>query len=222
MLKNVKIMKFSAIKRNVKDTFSSVMGFFSDNFFGNDWEGNDFFHDFGNFLDTTKFPTDKIVLNPFDYVGKFEITFKYNGERVCWYRFSMDKSTKVLEIDNNTYEHQTIRDMFSGIIRDWVKQYNAEVFRNKLKECGMDIGNVSVSVDEYTDYKRNGRTQIIEGTLSEVFDTYTTHNDRLKYVNGSYWGFSDKKVDMLYGLFIRTYGGNYFLDNAVRRGVTID
>ena len=215
-------MKFSTIKKNVNDTFSSVVGFFSDNFFGNDWEGNDFFHEFGNFLDTTKFPTDNIVLNPFGNVGKFEITFKYSGERVCWYRFSMDRSTRILEIDNNTYEHQTIRDMFSGIIRDWVKRYNADVLQDTLNGLGMDIGNVSVSVDDYTDYKPNGRQQTLEGTLSEVFDTYTTHNDRLKYINGSYWAFSDSKVDMLYGMFIRAYDGNYFLDNAVKRGVTID
>ena len=62
----------------------------------------------------------------------------------------------------------------------------------------------------------------LKGTLNEIFDKYTTMNDRLKYCNGSYYKFNDKKVEEIYRLIISNYKGNYFLDNAVRRGCIID
>ena len=217
-------MKFSTTKRNINDSFDSTMDFFSQKIFGNYWEGEDFIHDFGKFLDNTKFPCDKITLYPFGgYSNEFEIVFKYNNNRVCWFKFSINRETKIIETDNHTFEDKTIGKMFKHVIDDFVRQYNTEVFRTQMDKCNIkSTSNVTIAVDDFDDYKPNGRTQTLEGTLSEVFGTYTTHNDRLKYVNGSYWAFSDRNVAMLYGMFIQMYDGNYFLDNAVKRGVTID
>ena len=217
-------MKYSTIKKDVNDSFDSTMEFFSLNIFGNYWEGEDFIHDFGKYLDNTKFPCDKITLNPFGgYSNEFELTFKYNGNRVCWFRFSTYKQTKIIEIDNYTFADKTIEKMFKNIITDYFKQYNNAIFKKQLDNCNIkDTFNVTIVVDDYNDYKPNGKQQTLEGTLQDIFEQYTTHNDKLKYCNGKYWKFNDKNIQTLYTIFIQTYDGNYFLDNAVKRGVTID
>lgn len=216
-------MRYSTIKRNVNDTFDSTMDFFSTNIFGNYWEGEDFIHDFGKYLDNTKFPCDKIMLDPYGYNNKFELTFKYNNNRVCWFRFSISKQTKIIEIDNYTFEDKTIEKMFKYNITDYFKQYNNIIFQKQLDNCNIKTTfNVTIVVDDYNDYKPNGKQQTLEGTLQDIFEQYTTHNDRLKYCNGKFWRFNNKDIETLYTTFIQTYDGNYFLDNAVKRGVTID
>ena len=44
----------------------------------------------------------------------------------------------------------------------------------------------------------------------------------MRYCNGSYVKFKDKKIEKVYLMFIKMYDGNYFIDNAVKRGVIID
>lgn len=217
-------MKYSTIKRNVNDSFDSTMDFFSMNIFGNYWEGNDFIHNFGKYLDNTKFPCDKITLNPFSgYSNEFEIGFKYNNNKVCWFKFSINRETKIITIKNCTFEDKTIEKMFKYNITDYFKQYNNIIFKKQLDNCNIKTTfNVTIVVDDYNDYKPNGKQQTLEGTLQDIFEQYTTHNDRLKYCNGKYWRFNNKNIETLYTIFIQTYDGNYFLDNAVKRGVTID
>ena len=113
--------------------------------------------------------------------------------------------------------------MFKHVIDDFVRQYNTEVFRTQMDKCNIkSTFNVTIVVDDYDDYKPNGKQQTLQGTLQDIFEQYTTHNDRLKYCNVDFWRFNNKNISNLYIMFIQMYDGNYFLDNAVKRGVTID
>ena len=216
-------MRYSTIKRNDNDTFNSTMFVFSMRIFGNYWEGEEFIHDFGEYLDNTKFPCDKIMLDPYGYSDKFQLTFKYNDNRVCWFRFSIYKQTKIIEIDNYTFEDNTIEKMFKNVITDYFKQYNNAIYQKQLDNCNIKTtSNVTIVVDDYKDYKPNGKQQTLEGTLQDIFEQYTTHNDKLRYCNGDFWRFNNENISNLYVMFIQMYDGNYFLDNAVKRGVTID
>ena len=216
-------MRYSTIKRNANDTFDSTMDVFSMRIFGNYWEGEEFIHDFGEYLDNTKFPCDKIMLDPYGYSDKFQLTFKYNDNRVCWFKFSVNKQTKIIKIDNYTFEDNTIEKMFKNVITDYFKQYNNVIYQKQLDNCNIKTtSNVTIVVDDYKDYKPNGKQQTLEGTLQDIFEQYTTHNDSLKYCNGDFWRFNNENISNLYVMFIQMYDGNYFLDNAVKRGVTID
>ena len=216
-------MRYSTIKRNANDTFDSTMDVFSMRIFGNYWEGEEFIHDFGEYLDNTKFPCDKIMLDPYGYSDKFQLTFKYDNNRVCWFKFSVNKQTKIIEIDNYIFEDKAIEKMFKNVITDYFKQYNDIIYQKQLDNCNIkNTLNVTIVVDDYKDYKPNGKQQTLEGTLQDIFEQYTTHNDRLKYCNGDFWRFNNENISNLYVMFIQMYDGNYFLDNAVKRGVTID
>lgn len=216
-------MRYSTIKRNANDTFDSTMDVFSMRIFGNYWEGEEFIHDFGEYLDNTKFPCDKIMLDPYGYSDKFQLTFKYDNNRICWFKFSVNKQTKIIEIDNYIFEDKAIEKMFKNVITDYFKQYNDIIYQKQLDNCNIKTtSNVTIVVDDYKDYKPNGKQQTLEGTLQDIFEQYTTHNDRLKYCNGDFWRFNNENISNLYVMFIQMYDGNYFLDNAVKRGVTID
>lgn len=216
-------MRYSTIKRNANDTFDSTMDVFSMRIFGNYWEGEEFIHDFGEYLDNTKFPCDKIMLDPYGYSDKFQLTFKYDNNRICWFKFSVNKQTKIIEIDNYIFEDKAIEKMFKNVITDYFKQYNDIIYQKQLDNCNIkNTLNVTIVVDDYKDYKPNGKQQTLEGTLQDIFEQYTTHNDRLKYCNGDFWRFNNENISNLYVMFIQMYDGNYFLDNAVKRGVTID
>lgn len=215
-------MKISVTTTNGFKTFISVVDYFSQKVFGNGWEGDSFFRDFAEYVDSTKFPCDKIVLDAFyGYANEFAMTFKYNNEKVCWARFKSNK-TKIIEMVCQCFEESAIERMFKNVITDFLKQYNKKVFERQMQQCGFKTLSVKVVVEDYDDYKPNGRTETLEGVLADVFDRYTTHNDRLRYCNGDFWRFKDKNVSTLYTMFVEMYDGNYFLDNAVKRGVTID
>lgn len=215
-------MKYSTVKKDVNDSFDSTMEFFSLNIFGNYWEGEDFIHDFGKHIENAKLPCDKITLDPFGYSNKFSIIFKYNNGRIGWYRFRINKNTKIIETDNYGFTESTKENTFKHIITDFINNYNRNVFNKQLTECNIHTTfNVTIIVDDYTDYKTSGKHTLV-GTLQDVFEKYTTHNDKLRYCNGYCWKFNSKDVTKLYTMFIQMYNGNYFLDNAVKRGVTID
>jgi tRNA/tmRNA/rRNA uracil-C5-methylase (TrmA/RlmC/RlmD family) len=212
-------MRFAATKKNIYNSFDKIIDFFSLTFFGNYVDGEEFLHDFGAFLDNTKFPTDKIVINPFyGYKNEFAITFKYNEEKVTWIKFEMNEYTKLIKITSTLYTDKNIQKMFQNVIDNFIDKYNTEIIQKQVNKC--DI--TKIIVDDYKDYKHNGTQITLKGTLTEMFDTYTTHNDKLRYCNGEYWKFNDQNVQLLYAMFVQNYKGNYFLHNAVKRGCIID
>lgn len=221
-------MKFAVTlnKNYGYDSFDNVISYFAKRLRTNYDKAKNFFYDFGEYLDTTKFPCDKLVLNLFNgYYERFDFVFYYEGNKIGY--------TQIAVNDNNTFnvrylsfgkEYQSL-NIFKNIITDYFENLNNDLFQSKLNVIGVkDIKEnvITIICDDYDDYKKNGKQIELKGTLVEIFDRYTTHNDRLKYCNGDFWKFNDNRVSEVYSLFISTYKGNYFLDNAVKRGVIID
>lgn len=63
---------------------------------------------------------------------------------------------------------------------------------------------------------------ILEGTLDEIFDTFTNLNDTLKYINSEYYKFTNEKVNDAYLFYVRFIDKNHFLNSAVRHHKLID
>ena len=217
-------MKLATIKKNSTHTFNSVINFFSLHFFGDSESGYNFFNEFGKYLDTTKFPTDEIVLDPFyGNYNEFAITFKYNNERIAWGKFEMNTDTKIINTNYMSFNDKTIEKMFSHIIKDFINDYNKKVFEQQLNKCNIQNidTDLTIIIDKYTDYKINEQITI-KGKIEEIFDKYVTYNDKMKYCNGDYWRFNDNNITTLYTMFKQKFNGNYFLHNALKRGVIID
>ena len=219
-------MKYSAYTHDIYNTFDKVVSAFSYKFFNSDDEetGLNFLYSFGDYLDDTKFPCDKMILCAFaGYCNCFDLTLQYNGKRVAWLEIE-GKKHGIMCILNSSYESKEIKDMFHKIIEEYFDKLNSKIFQKYIELCGIvvDSEENEVKVDEYVDYKANGKSVVLTGSLAKIFDDYTTHNDRLRYCNGDYWRFNNSDVADLYHIFIETYKRNYFLDNAVKRGCIID
>lgn len=208
----------------VFDTFDKVMSHFTNKFFQNSTteDGRTFLHDLGDYLDTTKYPCDRIILNIFTgYNNRINLSFSYNNEKVSWVQIEFERYG-ILKISNYTYYKKDLQ-VFHHIIEEYFNNKNQTIYNEWLDKCNIHSdGENEIKVEDYRDYKPNGEFVILTGSLEDIFDKYTTHNDKLKYCNGDFWKFADADIQTLYSLFITNYNGNYFLDNAVKRGVIID
>lgn len=163
-----------------------------------------------------------MILNPFYGRGdEFVITFKYDNKEVCRCVFGV--INELIVIKNAYYTENCLKEMFHKILEEYFDSLNQAKINIKISNYGFKNNDENeVILDYYDDYAKTETTSILKGTLNEIFDKYTTMNDRLKYCNGSYYKFNDKKIEEIYRLIISNYKGNYFLDNAVRRGCIID
>lgn len=208
----------------VFDTFDKVMAHFTNKFFRNSTteDGRTFLYDLGDYLDTTKYPCDKINLQVFTgYNNRISLVFSYNNEEVAWVQIEFERYG-ILKISNYTYYKKDLQ-IFHHIIEEYFNNKNQTIYNEWLDKCNIHTDRSNeIKVEDYRDYKPNGEFVILSGSLEDIFDKYTTHNDKLKYCNGDFWRFADADIQTLYSLFIINYNGNYFLDNAVKRGVIID
>lgn len=214
----------SAVINDTYTSYEDIMCFFSDKILRtNDVEfAEEFYFELGDYLDDSKYPCTKMILNPFyGNDNEFVITFKYDNKVVCSCVFGV--VNELIIIKNACYDENCLKEMFHKILETYFDSLNQSKINIKISNYGFkDNEENEVILDYYDDYAKTESTIILKGTLNEIFDKYTTMNDKLKYCNGRYYKFNDKKVEEIYRLVISNYKGNYFLDNAVRRGCIID
>lgn len=231
-------MKYSAVVRSVGRffvsheglrTFDEVMRYldirFEEHFRVNGCDSYEWLCNLGEYLDGTKFPCDKIVMDVFTgYTDRFALSFRY-GEQKIGYVSIIAKKYGRFEINCLSFESEAY-NIFEPILRDYFDGKSCAILEDERRRlmmmCGFtDSAENKAVLEEYNDYKKKGET-VLCGTLDKIFDDYTTMNDRLRYCNGHYYRFSDKNVSSLYSLHVEAYKGNYFLDNAVKRECLID
>lgn len=115
-----------------------------------------------------------------------------------------DNLIKKIEISNNEY----IYNRFKYICR-----------KNKISLAKNANNTIPVKYFDKFEYVEDIN---FTGSIFEIFSKYTTANDSLKYINGTYYQFYTN-IRELYSLYTTyMYKGNYFLNNALERGVLID
>ena len=201
------------------------MQYLADRIFGRDKElACQFYEELSDRIEGTLFPCDKMCLNPFyGFDNEFVIVFLHEGEEVsrCVFKVSRDG---MFEIKGAYYKDKAVKEMYhKSVIEKHFNALNRQSVERQMKVCGLTDGNDnSIVVDYYQDgKKRFDGTRTLTGSLEQIFDDYTTMNDTLRYCNGCYHSFADEKVSKLYRMFT-SMDKDYFLMNAVRRGVTID
>lgn len=219
-------MIYSA-KTNIENgcpTFDSVMSYASKRFF-NTYDASEcleFMHRLGEYLDTTKYPCDRIVFDAFlGYPNRFGLRLEYQDKKVAWLQIKVNNNNTIF-LSNNTYESSAIKDMFHNILETYFDSLNVHLLEYKMAQCGIKKGEeVSVTIVSYHNYEPE-KEKVVCGTIDKIFDDYTNANDSLKYCNGMYYRFKDEKISQLYSLYTDSFKGNYFLAMAVKRGAIID
>lgn len=214
-------MIYSVYTKTWAETYKDVMFYFNRDVLKN---GEQFFKEFGKYLDTTKFPCDKLTLciSHSGDMRRFAFYFEYNDAKIGYVELMHDEDLDLFDVRHIHFENEAY-NIFNNIITDYFKKINNESFNKALQAINVSSidAEVEIAFDIYENYKCVNST-IKKNTLPNIIDYYVTYNDRMRYCNGSYVKFKDKKIEKVYLMFIKMYDGNYFIDNAVKRGVIID
>ena len=220
-------MTFSVITNAEFNSYNRVLNYFNDKFSqllldSDITDGQTFLYDLGEYLDESKYPVDKIRLNVFTgYSNRIDLVFFYNNEKIAWVEVTFEPYG-LLKISNKLY-HKKDFQIFHHIIEEYFDVHNQQIYDKWMHKCKIRTHKENaIKVNDCTNYSPNGTSVILKGSLEEVFEQYATHNDALKYCNGEFWKFDDKKIDTLYRLFKMLYKGNYSLDIALKRVALID
>lgn len=220
-------MTFSVITNAEFNSYNRVLNYFNYKFSqllldSDITDGQTFLYDLGEYLDESKYPVDKIRLNVFTgYNNRIDLVFFYNNEKIAWVEVTFEPYG-LLKISNKLY-HKKDFQIFHHIIEEYFDVHNQQIYDKWMHKCKIRTHKENaIKVNDCTNYAPNGTSVILKGSLEEVFEQYATHNDALKYCNGEFWKFDDKKIDTLYRLFKMLYKGNYSLDIALKRGALID
>ena len=106
-------------KANGYDNYDKVMHYFSMQFFHSQFEdkARGFYEKLGEYLDTTKFPCDKMILDCFiGYADRFGIVMQYNEEKIAWLELQV-KSYNCIVIHHCTYYKEDFK-CFNHILED--------------------------------------------------------------------------------------------------------
>ena len=165
-------MRYSTIKRNVNDTFDSTMDFFSTNIFGNYWEGEDFIHDFGKYLDNTKFPCDKIMLDPYGYNNKFELRDNiYFDDKTEFHKYQ-----KIIKRDDNIIKTSLGNPAIFTFYPDKKdKYYNKYDNQLKYEKLFFPSENNSSVYFNFNGFKNNGWPQESKWEMIHEYGTYSDY-----------------------------------------------
>lgn len=165
------------------------------------------------------FPTcEKVVFNIWTGTRNyFYLTLK-DSENNILCRMTVDRGYSA-----SNYKFRDITKTNEDAILAEVAKYNAKVFKSLCKKAGVcEKASREVVLTVFRNYKATGETKVLKGNVYDIIDYYVTLNDRLKYINGSYYNWQSNEMQKVYEHFIYNYKGNYFLANAVSRGCIID
>ena len=124
----------------VFNTFDKVMTHFTNKFFQNNIteDGRTFLYDLGDYLDTTKYPCDKIKLDIFTgYSNRISLFFFYNDEKVSSVEIKFERYG-ILKISNYLYFKKDLQ-IFHHIIEEYFDNKNLNIYKEWLDKCNIKI-----------------------------------------------------------------------------------
>lgn len=177
-------------------------------------------------LDFLKFANKKIV--PLYKDGDLFSIDLYTGDNYFFcYIKDADKNVLVRFTVNiaksGLFDIYNISDKNSKI-EELTTKHNIDLFKKACKDAQLSSAKSAknhVEVIYFVDSKEKERLSLT-GSIDDIFDKYTSMNDHLKYINGSYYRFADSTVSKTYVMYTNMGKGNYFLNHAVKHGKLID
>lgn len=206
---------FSMVRLKENDDFASMIRQFNSRFCDASIL-NEFLYDF---YDATAeiIGYDKISVDIHTGADYFYCRFKDGSDLVFRLKVKYD----------NKYEMFVFPDMNmsdKGIkydVEEYYKDYVNYKFSELLKDAKLKKDKNKIVVNLYQD-RKIVETKELEGPLYEIFNEFTSMNDKLKYINDKYWSFENEDISKVYSFYVKYIESNHFLNNAAKRGVTID
>lgn len=177
-------------------------------------------------------PIDSILISELSHSVGFGVQVCFGDNVLFKFILRMKRQDSYFEVDN-----------FSVVVDSIVKN---EAEREKLRKAvssiaialSTDVNNAllqSYGIASYDDVLSEGvvvlrivNTELRDAinysgiTYRELFNEFYDKNDRLKYINGEYYQFAEKKYDELNMLYYYSTRGDLYYDRKIARGGIID
>ena len=177
-------------------------------------------------------PIDRIVISELSSSIGFGV-YAYLGEKaVLRFIFRMKRQDSYFEVgdfivvDNSIAKNEDKRAKVWKAIRDIAIDLSTDVNNAILQSYGIgsydDVLSESVVVLRIVNSELRDAINYSGITYRELFNEFYDKNDRLKYINGEYYQFAEKKYDELNLLYYYSTRGNLYYDRKLARGGIID
>ena len=177
-------------------------------------------------------PIDRIVISELSSSIGFGV-YAYLGEKaVLRFIFRIKHQDSYFEVgdfivvDNSIANDEDKRAKVWKAIRDIAIDLSTDVNNALLHSYGIGSYDDVLSEDVAINYIANRQTKEVitkSGiTYRELFNEFYDMNDRLKYINGSFYKFAEEKYKELYGLYYDSTRGNLYYERKIARGGIID
>lgn len=177
-------------------------------------------------------PIDRIVISELSSSIGFGV-YAYLGEKaVLRFIFRMKRQDSYFEVgdfivvDNSIANDEDKRAKVWKAIRDIAIDLSTDVNNAILQSYGIgsydDALSESVVVLRIVNSELRDATSYSGITYRELFNEFYDKNDRLKYINGEYYQFAEKKYEELNMLYFYSTRGNLYYERKIARGGIID
>lgn len=177
-------------------------------------------------------PIDSILISYLSESIGFGIQVSF-GENVLFkFILRMKRQDSYFELDwfsvvvDSILKDEAGRAKLRKEINDIAVALSTDVNNALLQSYGIASYDDVLSEDVAINYIVNRQTKEVitkSGiTYRELFNEFYDMNDRLKYINGSFYKFAEEKYKELYGLYYDSTRGNLYYDRKLARGGIID
>lgn len=177
-------------------------------------------------------PIDRIVISELSSSIGFGV-YAYLGEKaVLRFILRMKRQDSYFEVgdfivvDNCIANDEDKRAKVWKAIRDIAIDLSTDVNNALLQSYGIgsydDVLSEGVVVLRIVNSELRDAINYSGITYRELFNEFYDKNDRLKYINGEYYQFAEKKYEELNMLYYYSTRGNLYYDRKLARGGIID
>ena len=178
-------MIYSVYTKTWAETYKDVMFYFNRDVLNN---GEQFFKDFGKYLDTTKFPCDKLILciSHSGDMRRFAFYFNYNNAKIGYVELMHDKDLDLFDVRRIYFENEA---------------YNIfNLIKNLVDENGV------IQIRKEPDFGRYGAT-CYRLTLGNSYYLHICFHD--EYDRNKIWVCYKKQDTTIYSYNVRKEMENY-------------
>lgn len=205
-MKNISQHIFEAVKPTIVNRDSNVPRYW--NHGNSSYTYNDAVSDVIKIHELLKKKKIKVDTYQFWYSGNSGVTAIYKGVELFMLLWNYSNVSGWSFIP---------KDSLSGIAKTEI--------RNILAQLANDENNkykYHIEVVYYSNRVAKETKTIHANSMDEVFGIFWDMNDKLTYINGSYYKFKDPKDEQAYREFMKNKDAGWMISRAAARGATID
>lgn len=177
-------------------------------------------------------PIDNILISHLSESIGFGVHVRFGEQVLFKFILRMKYKDSYFEVNNfsvvvdSIVKNEAERDKLRKAVSSIAIAISTDVNNALLQSYGIssydDVLSESVSILHMVNSELRDATSYSDITYRELFNEFYDKNDRLKYINGEYYQFTEKKYAELNMLYYYSTRGNLYYERKIARGGIID